>query len=401
MERNSVSKIFNETPGSWGLRGDPCFWDDLKRHFENTLFPYSLDAFEAEVKRFFKDIAGKTLSGDSVYVEKYARGGMSNGMVSCSFWLEQGIPLLLERLCKANEESVYVFEYENKTRTAGVAMILTGFVFLITGVISLLLIPLYILFISSLTAIIFLPFLFFGTRQLILYSSSVQVHNGCIEYRRGGKTQLIPFSEVYGASAFSCALRLYTDRGTVRIEKNIQEYQRLYDLLSMYIPILNEAPESPVVMSESALDAFILPGVMTAAFFGAIIFMYSLYTSGSIELFPLIFMGATDAFFTVYFTRAMLATPYKYVLSAEGVSECSLIKSKLYPKSEILSVQYGQIREKRHTKLKMFRMVNFIKFRLKDGSSVTIDDRFTSYPIELAVRYAKKEYGVNTDAVMI
>ena len=96
-----VSAIFEDIPSSWGLRGDPYFWEDLKQHFENYKLPYSVRDFETEVSKFFYEISGEPLTKDcKVYIAKYAHGGMSSGMVSGSFWLDHGIPLLVERLKK-------------------------------------------------------------------------------------------------------------------------------------------------------------------------------------------------------------------------------------------------------------------------------------------------------------
>ena len=98
-----VSEIFDEAPHSWGLRGDPYFWDDLKQHFADTKLPYSVNAFVEEINSFFEKTTGEKLTKEcQVYVEKYSHGGMSSGLVSGSFWIEQAIPLLLKRLEKAN-----------------------------------------------------------------------------------------------------------------------------------------------------------------------------------------------------------------------------------------------------------------------------------------------------------
>ena len=96
-----VSDIFEDVPSSWGLKGDSYFWEDLKQHFDNYSLPYSVHDFEVEVSKFFYEISGEPLTRDcQVCVAKYAHGGMSSGMVCGSFWIEHGIPLLVERLKK-------------------------------------------------------------------------------------------------------------------------------------------------------------------------------------------------------------------------------------------------------------------------------------------------------------
>lgn len=98
-----LSEIFDEAPHSWGLRGDPYFWNDLKQHFADTKLPYSANAFVEEINSFFEQTTGDKLTKEcQLYVEKYSHRGMSSGLVSGSFWIEQAIPLLLKRLEKAN-----------------------------------------------------------------------------------------------------------------------------------------------------------------------------------------------------------------------------------------------------------------------------------------------------------
>lgn len=101
MAVNNISAIFEVVPTSWGLRGDPYFWEDLKHHFANCTLPYCVQDFENEVRSFFYEITGEPLTGDcQVYVAKYAHGGMSSGMICGSFWTDHGIPLLVKRLKK-------------------------------------------------------------------------------------------------------------------------------------------------------------------------------------------------------------------------------------------------------------------------------------------------------------
>lgn len=100
---DSVSKIFHDRPEQWGLRGDPFLWDDLERHFDSYLIPLDESVFAKEINRFLsQQIEGLPERFGSVFIEKYAHGGMSSGCISLEFWHSKAIPLLIERLNARN-----------------------------------------------------------------------------------------------------------------------------------------------------------------------------------------------------------------------------------------------------------------------------------------------------------
>ena len=93
-----VSEIFNEKPERWGLRGDPYFWEYLKKLTEDieTISP---DGLEKLISDEFLSLSGKPLAMTSMgYVEQFAHGGMSSGGIDGAWWIETGIPLLKIRL---------------------------------------------------------------------------------------------------------------------------------------------------------------------------------------------------------------------------------------------------------------------------------------------------------------
>ena len=93
-----LSTIFEEKPESWGLRGDPYFWDYLKDQATNLELISSIDLEEWIKKEHFK-LSGKEMTEESMaFVEEFAHGGMSSGGISGSWWIETGIPLLKSRL---------------------------------------------------------------------------------------------------------------------------------------------------------------------------------------------------------------------------------------------------------------------------------------------------------------
>lgn len=99
--KKDLSFIFERKPKQWGLRGDPYLWDEMKE----LCVGKSLDINEYEIGKFvcdyFKKVTEKPLTYDEkVYVERLAHGGMSSGTVSGTFWITEGIPLLIDNLRK-------------------------------------------------------------------------------------------------------------------------------------------------------------------------------------------------------------------------------------------------------------------------------------------------------------
>ncbi|WP_418764387.1 hypothetical protein [Mailhella sp.] len=95
-ETRFLSEMFNIQPPHWGMRGDPYLWEDMKKAFADTPFPYSAHELVMDIHRVFREKTGEELSNAArPYVEAYAHGGTSSGKVSGRFWLGTAIPLLL------------------------------------------------------------------------------------------------------------------------------------------------------------------------------------------------------------------------------------------------------------------------------------------------------------------
>ena len=95
-----LAAIFEERPERWGLRGDPYFWDHLKKRAE-TMELLSPGELEAWIKGEYAALSGKALTDrymDFAVVEAFAHGGMSSGGVDNQWWTNEGIPLLKSRL---------------------------------------------------------------------------------------------------------------------------------------------------------------------------------------------------------------------------------------------------------------------------------------------------------------
>lgn len=98
MKKETAAKYFNELPTQWGLRGDPFLWDEMKVSFEKINLPVSSREFERLLHKFFQELTSeRPEKGKTIFIERYNKGGMSGGFVSCDFWLEKGFSLLIQR----------------------------------------------------------------------------------------------------------------------------------------------------------------------------------------------------------------------------------------------------------------------------------------------------------------
>lgn len=103
MKRGSLmepfEQIFFTPPGTWGYRGDPHLWDDLKAYFINKPLPENEIEWRRQIHAAVKALTEHTLTkGESCfYCKKYNTGGMSGGMVNINWWLRNGIPRLIGR----------------------------------------------------------------------------------------------------------------------------------------------------------------------------------------------------------------------------------------------------------------------------------------------------------------
>lgn len=89
--------LFGTPPPNYGFRGDRPLWLELEETFQN--YPWrSPEQVWEEVRAEIERIMGSSLAdADRGYVEQFATGGMSSGMISTSFWLQEALPLLMGR----------------------------------------------------------------------------------------------------------------------------------------------------------------------------------------------------------------------------------------------------------------------------------------------------------------
>lgn len=107
-----LSELFEECPRQYGLRGDEHFWKYLEGYFSTIEFPHSEDWLTDDIYRKFKEVSGVQLTVDAQpYVEEFAHGGMSSGVLSGEFWITRAIPLIVGRYRNLMEQfglQVYV-----------------------------------------------------------------------------------------------------------------------------------------------------------------------------------------------------------------------------------------------------------------------------------------------------
>lgn len=100
-----LSVIFDPEPEAWGFRGDPYFWRYLRKRVSRVELPVSPEKLESFIRSEHLRLSGKELRINSIgIVKEFEHGGMTSGGLSGEFWVKYAIPLLKERLIKANEE---------------------------------------------------------------------------------------------------------------------------------------------------------------------------------------------------------------------------------------------------------------------------------------------------------
>ena len=102
-EKLSAAVLFEPAPDKWGLRGDPHLWKDMQHAFQSVWLPISAEEFTKKFNDIFEKITGERLSVTCrPRLSRYGSGGMSGGQVSGAFWLNEVLPMLVERLVTYN-----------------------------------------------------------------------------------------------------------------------------------------------------------------------------------------------------------------------------------------------------------------------------------------------------------
>lgn len=98
-----LADLFNPPPEHWGLRGDLFLWMEMRHALcQCEVFGTSEQEDPASIEdrlvgAFFALTGTEIGERPDVFVKRFARGGMSSGMVSCEYWRSRAIPLLVRR----------------------------------------------------------------------------------------------------------------------------------------------------------------------------------------------------------------------------------------------------------------------------------------------------------------
>jgi len=102
--KNVFQEIFKENPTSWGLRGDPYMWEELRSHMTNIGHKFTVKEFDNYITGFFINFLlanGKKVGEDIYHVRCFPAEGMSGGKVSMVWWQEIAKTELIVRYNKA------------------------------------------------------------------------------------------------------------------------------------------------------------------------------------------------------------------------------------------------------------------------------------------------------------
>ncbi len=101
-EWSVVSDLFEPAPAQWGMRGDLFLWLEMQQALCQVSIPKDTDDLADIISASFQALTGRSLinrTGDSYFfIERFSRGGMSSGCVSVSYWLNEFIPRLQDRM---------------------------------------------------------------------------------------------------------------------------------------------------------------------------------------------------------------------------------------------------------------------------------------------------------------
>ena len=95
---NRFNDIFCNPPNTWGLKGEPLLWEDLREYFQTRAFPQNEHAFVKEMYAAFEKLTGWPVETTSfIFISRYNRGGIAGGLIDPWNWRNVVIPALTRR----------------------------------------------------------------------------------------------------------------------------------------------------------------------------------------------------------------------------------------------------------------------------------------------------------------
>ena len=100
IRESQLSNLFADEPLQFGLRGDKGLWKELETKFLEHNWKDESQIFN-ELKTEVETILDSSIEEEKmIYIKRFAKGGMSSGKVSTTYWLRIGIPTLMARFRK-------------------------------------------------------------------------------------------------------------------------------------------------------------------------------------------------------------------------------------------------------------------------------------------------------------
>jgi hypothetical protein len=94
---NSVGALLEKRPYTYGYRGDIHLWEELIEELKPIPLPDNETQLVTIIKDAIHKLTGHKIDDNEVFfVERYNTGGMSSGCILPKFWLEEGIPLIVD-----------------------------------------------------------------------------------------------------------------------------------------------------------------------------------------------------------------------------------------------------------------------------------------------------------------
>jgi hypothetical protein len=99
----TVAHLFLREPRQWGRRGDPYLWRAMRDRLEDVPLPADFTTVTRLLEEALAAEAG-VHPGETEgpkFVERFAHGGMSSGVVDVTWWRKTAIPILIDRWAAA------------------------------------------------------------------------------------------------------------------------------------------------------------------------------------------------------------------------------------------------------------------------------------------------------------
>ena len=81
----------------WGARGMPFLWAYMARQFTSDKLPMSETAITEKARVILHSLGISEVCEESIYIERFAAGGMSSGHVNGKYFWECFLPIILRR----------------------------------------------------------------------------------------------------------------------------------------------------------------------------------------------------------------------------------------------------------------------------------------------------------------